>query len=144
MPNIPEALLVGGSVGENEERARQASPVTYVDEDTPPFLMMHGQDDQTVAIEQSQILFDALRDAEVDATLYGIQGVGHVFGADSERTAMSELTDEPRPAQHINEAIHVEEGETPKPLIDGHPRAGPTPVRRFLANTIGAEPRGRK
>lgn len=141
---IPEALLVGGPLGENEERARQASPVTYVDEDSPPYLMMHGQADQTVAIEQSQILFDALRDAEVDATLFEIQDLGHVFGADSERTAMSKLTEEPRPAQHINEAIHMEEGGTPNPLVDGHPPAGPTAIRRFLTNTIDAEPCGGK
>ena len=39
--------------------ARQASPVTFVSKDDPPFLIMHGTADNTVPINQADRLYDA-------------------------------------------------------------------------------------
>jgi len=46
-PN-PVAQLLGGPVAEKRELAKQASPVTYVSKDDPPFLIVHGDKDQLV------------------------------------------------------------------------------------------------
>ncbi|HEV7843279.1 MAG TPA: alpha/beta hydrolase, partial [Pyrinomonadaceae bacterium] len=73
--------LIGGPVLENREKAARANPVTYVTRDDPPFLIMHGDEDQTVALSQSRLLYDALKAAGVDATLTVIKGAGH-FGVD--------------------------------------------------------------
>ena len=51
----------------------------------PPFLIMHGEKDEAVPYNQSELLYDALEKAEVDATLYCVQGGGHGFrGATSD------------------------------------------------------------
>ena len=76
-PNSPEALLIGGAVPENPEKARAASPITYVTSDDPPFLIVHGDRDDVVPPGQSVLLRDALEAAGVPATLQVVEGAGH-------------------------------------------------------------------
>jgi acetyl esterase/lipase len=52
----PEALLIGAAPLSRPDLAKAASPVTYVDKDDPPFLIIHGEKDQLVSIKQSQLL----------------------------------------------------------------------------------------
>ena len=76
-PNSPESRLVGGPIQENKELAKTANPLTYIDKDDPPFLIMHGDNDQTVPLGQSEILADALKKAGVDVTFKVLPGAGH-------------------------------------------------------------------
>ena len=62
----PEAMAIG-------------SPVTYVTSDDPPFLIMHGDQDRTVPLSQSQLLLQKLRAARVPATLYIVTNADHGF-----------------------------------------------------------------
>ncbi|MEE9365685.1 MAG: alpha/beta hydrolase fold domain-containing protein, partial [Dehalococcoidales bacterium] len=78
-PNSPESLLVGGPIQEEPYRslARKANPITYVTKDDPPFLIMHGDKDMSVPLHQSDLLYDALKRAGVDAKLHVVKGGGH-------------------------------------------------------------------
>jgi len=76
----PVALLLGGRIAENKDKAAKASPVTYVTRDDPPFLIMHGDKDNLVPLQQSRLFYDALQKAGVDARLEIIKGAGHGFG----------------------------------------------------------------
>jgi len=76
-PGSPEARLVGGPVHENKDKARKASPVTYVSKDTAPFLIMHGDQDNTVPPSQSKVLTNALKKAGVEVKLVIVKGNGH-------------------------------------------------------------------
>ena len=73
----PEALLIGGGIGRNPEKARAASPITYVGEKTPPFLILHGTDDQLVPFSQSEKLYEKLLEAGAEAELVAIAGANH-------------------------------------------------------------------
>jgi acetyl esterase/lipase len=73
----PEAKLIGGAIQDNKEKAARANPITYVDKNDPPFLIMHGEDDRVVPINQSEELDQALRAAGVDVTLVRIPDAGH-------------------------------------------------------------------
>jgi acetyl esterase/lipase len=75
--NAPEALLMGGPVQEKKDLAKTANPLTYIDKNDPPFLIMHGDNDQLVPIAQSRILAKALIDAGVEVTTKTIPGAGH-------------------------------------------------------------------
>ena len=55
----------------------EASPVTYVSADDPPFLMVHGDADTRVFFKQSEVLEAALRKAGVEVKLLRIPGGGH-------------------------------------------------------------------
>jgi acetyl esterase/lipase len=76
-PDTPVAMLIGGPAPDNQEKARKASPLTYVGKDAAPFLIMHGDQDNLVPLEQSQKLADALKKAGVEVKLQVVKGSGH-------------------------------------------------------------------
>ncbi|HUA67787.1 MAG TPA: alpha/beta hydrolase [Candidatus Saccharimonadales bacterium] len=76
-PKAPEALLIGGPVQENREKAEQANPIKYVTREAPPFFIAHGDQDTLVPCNQSELLFDALKKAHDNVTFYKIVGAGH-------------------------------------------------------------------
>lgn len=78
--DAPEGKLIGGAVLENKDKAARANPITFVSKDDPPFLIVHGDDDRTVPINQSQLLFAALKGAGVSAHFHTIHGAGHGTG----------------------------------------------------------------
>ncbi len=75
----PEAQLVGGPVQEKKEACKKANPIAYVTRKDPPFLIVHGDKDPLVPLNQSQLLYDALTAAKVPATFHIVKGGGHGF-----------------------------------------------------------------
>lgn len=75
--NSPESRLIGGAILENREAARSASPVAYITKDDPPFLIIHGSNDQTVPYHQSVELDDQLTKAGVPSLFITVEGGGH-------------------------------------------------------------------
>ncbi|TAJ20591.1 MAG: alpha/beta hydrolase [Dehalococcoidia bacterium] len=59
------------------DRARIASPLTYVRKGAPPFLILHGDADRVVPIEQSRLLDASLRGAGVSSRLLVVTGAEH-------------------------------------------------------------------
>lgn len=78
----PEALLVDceSTLSTCADAAVLASPVTHVSADDSPFVILHGDDDCTVATPQGVRLHDALVAAGVESTLYITEGAGHAVG----------------------------------------------------------------
>jgi alpha-L-fucosidase 2 len=59
---------------------RSASPITYVHEKLPPFLLIHGDEDKTVPLEQSTRFQQAMQSAGNTCDLVVIAGGGHGMG----------------------------------------------------------------
>ncbi len=76
-PNSPESMLLGGPVQEKRDLAKTANPLTYIDKNDPPFLIMHGDKDRLVPLAQSIILAKALIDAGVEVTMKTLRSAGH-------------------------------------------------------------------
>ena len=76
-PKSPIYKLFGGPLPENDALARAASPVTYVQKDAAPILMIHGDKDSLVPVQQSEELHEALKQAGVDTTLDILPGSNH-------------------------------------------------------------------
>ena len=68
-------------------RVQSANPITYISASTPPFLIMHGTADTAVPIEQSQILYEALKAKGVEAQLVRVPGVNHMFNGATDAEA---------------------------------------------------------
>lgn len=64
-------------VGFAEDNILQASPVTHVTPDDPPFLLIHGSQDSVVPVEQSQLMYDRLVEMGVPTQLVIVQNAGH-------------------------------------------------------------------
>jgi acetyl esterase/lipase len=75
--DAPEALLIGGLVEENREKAAKANPIAYITKDAPPFAIFHADDDFIVPLNQSQLLFEVLEQAGVEVSLEIVKGGGH-------------------------------------------------------------------
>jgi alpha-L-fucosidase 2 len=87
MPRPPGGCLSGGLAAllgfseiktpEQEQRLREASAVSYVQRDMPPYLLIHGTRDYGVPFEQSVTMRERMREVGADCTLIGIVGGGH-------------------------------------------------------------------
>ena len=80
----PEGKLLGGAPAQMKEAAAKANPITHIDANDPPFLIVHGDADPTVPINQSESLYAALVEAGIPTRFITIQGGGHGRGFPSE------------------------------------------------------------
>jgi acetyl esterase/lipase len=76
-PRNPITLLLGGTVADNTVKAKKASPVTYVDKNDPPFLIVQGEKDESVNPDQSISLSKHLKDAGVKNDLIIVPNAPH-------------------------------------------------------------------
>ncbi|MEO6846381.1 MAG: alpha/beta hydrolase [Chthoniobacterales bacterium] len=74
--NIASAYL-GGPIEERLDLARLVSPITHISKNTPPFMLMHGDVDELVPVEESLAFYDALKKAGVDVGLKIIKDSPH-------------------------------------------------------------------
>lgn len=64
------------------DKKKDVSPLTFVSEDDPPFLIVHGDADVIVPVEHAKVLQAALQTAEVPTELHLVKGGNHgVAGA---------------------------------------------------------------
>jgi len=75
----PEALLIGAAPLNRPDLAEAASPVTYVDKNDPPFLIIHGEKDELVSPNQSRLLSAWLNVSGVQNELIIVKDAPH-FG----------------------------------------------------------------
>lgn len=75
--DAPEAKLIGGALRKNTEKAKSASPVTYITPNDPPMLTVHGTEDRTVPYDQAVRLDAALRSDGVPSYFVTVKGAGH-------------------------------------------------------------------
>lgn len=85
-PGSPEAVLLNGlnisiepfkSIQDNLEKAKEASPIYYVKKDVPPMLLMTGNQDTLVSPSQSEKMYEALKDFNIETQLVMIRNAGH-------------------------------------------------------------------
>jgi acetyl esterase/lipase len=77
-PN-PVSALLGGVGPDLREKARLASPVTWITKTAAPFLTAHGTRDPLVPYSQAEEIHAALRKAGVESHLIAMKGAGHGF-----------------------------------------------------------------
>jgi acetyl esterase/lipase len=60
-----------------QEITRQISPAWHVSPDDPPTLIIHGDQDRLVPLQQSELIVDKLKQAGVETNLVVKKGAGH-------------------------------------------------------------------
>jgi acetyl esterase/lipase len=87
--------LLGRDPAKDRKRASWASPLYYVNEDSAPHLLVHGDADRCVPIAHSYRLLHRLQQCGVPATLYVRKGIGHdgraFYGYEPLRQRISEF-----------------------------------------------------
>ena len=88
--NSPESRFIGAPIQQNKNKSQRANPITYISQSDPPFLHMHGEVDQAVPLNQSELLHAALTEAGVRSTLYKVKNGDHGFrGATESRDELA-------------------------------------------------------
>jgi len=86
---IIDTWLEAEDAREHRRLARQASPVSYVDGDDPPCLLIHGADDPLVPLSQPERFRRSMDRAGAPVELHVIEGAGHgVTTAEAHRLAI--------------------------------------------------------
>jgi acetyl esterase/lipase len=78
-PAVPFLLasMLGGSPEQKPDIYKTASPINFVTAQSPPTLILHGDDDHLVPVEQSRLLNNKLKKAGVKHDLVIYPGAGH-------------------------------------------------------------------
>jgi dipeptidyl aminopeptidase/acylaminoacyl peptidase len=105
------ASLIGGTLQDKFDLAKQASPLTYVTSKAVPLMMVHGTDDKIVKYEHAVVLDKALKAAGAHPILITLTGGDHGVNGGSElshrvqqfvdlhlRGIPTEISSEPIPA----------------------------------------------
>lgn len=71
--------FLGGGLGDSKtiKQAKLATPLTYLDKNDPPFLIIHGQKDGMIPDKQSKIFADALKKAGIEVSFKNPVNAGH-------------------------------------------------------------------
>lgn len=75
--NSPEAAMINGNPADQPSTIALLSPVTFVDETDPPFLVIHGDADNVVPHCQSELFSGLLDKAGILADFITVEGGGH-------------------------------------------------------------------
>ncbi|MEO5593965.1 MAG: alpha/beta hydrolase [Chitinophagaceae bacterium] len=77
--NSPESKLMGQQIMLIPEKVKLANPENYISKDDPPFLIMHGEEDQLVPAQQSIIFSHKLKNVlgKEKITLHVIENAHH-------------------------------------------------------------------
>ncbi len=106
-PKTAVGKLLGGGVKDRQDTARAASPVTYVTKDDAPFLIVHGDKDNLVPLDQAREFREALGKAGVPAALITGKGGPHVFFNEELLARMQDFLD----ANLLGKSADVRDGE---------------------------------
>ena len=68
---------IGGPVEKHMDLAKLVSPLRYISHVSAPTLIIHGDMDDIVSVEESIVFYSALKEAGVDATLHIAKGATH-------------------------------------------------------------------
>jgi len=85
-------FLVRNAFSTSAEVLRAASPITYVNQDAPPLLILHGTADPLVRPRQSDQLAQRLQEAGVPVTLIKVQGAEHDLTTPGQDPSPEKLT----------------------------------------------------
>jgi acetyl esterase/lipase len=73
--------FLGGTLEDKPDPYRRASPIAYISKHSPPMLLVHGEQDEVVPIDQSLRMADAYRRAGQPVEFVAMQNTGHDFAA---------------------------------------------------------------
>jgi predicted esterase len=83
----PDVLKQAPILDIGDDQLREFSPINFFSSDDPPTLIVHGEKDQTVPINEGESIYQALLKAGVETKFVKIPGVGHSFEGENEDRA---------------------------------------------------------
>ena len=86
--------LLGGSVEENPELALALSPTEFLDENSIPVLLVHGENDTTLPIINSTYMKEVAVENNADVEIISVANAGHSFGGSNISPTLDGISNE--------------------------------------------------
>jgi acetyl esterase/lipase len=83
--------MFGGLFEEKKELARLVSPAEYLTKNSPPILLLHGDNDEVLPYNLSTYFISVAKQNGADAKLITVKGAGHGFKGKNISPSMSEI-----------------------------------------------------
>lgn len=83
--------LLGGPVSEKQELAKLLSPVEWIDKNSPPVLLLHGEADNVLPISQSIYFEEVGKEQGADVQLLKVKNAGHSFNGQNISPSMDDI-----------------------------------------------------
>jgi acetyl esterase/lipase len=83
--------LLGGLLSDNYDLARKLSPVEWIDKNSPPVFLLHGEEDNVLPIRQSTYLLEVGKERGADIQLLKVKNAGHSFNGENISPSMDEI-----------------------------------------------------
>ncbi len=89
----PEVLrhVLDGLFSEKPELAKLLSPTEYLSKDTPPILLLHGDNDPILDIKNSHYMMEVAKEKGADVELFTVKNAAHSFGGKNISPSMDEI-----------------------------------------------------
>lgn len=85
--------ILGDSLSNKPILARQLSPTELLEENSPPILLLHGENDKVLPIINSTYMMEVAKEKKADVELLTIKNAGHSFNGSNISPTIEELND---------------------------------------------------
>ncbi len=86
--------ILGGTLSENQELAEKLSPITHLEKNAPPILLIHGSDDTVLPFKHSAYFLELAKTKGADVRLLTVENAGHSFTGKEISPSMEEINDQ--------------------------------------------------
>lgn len=86
--------LLGGSVEEKPELARALSPTEFLDENSIPVLLVHGENDTTLPVINSTYMMEVAVEKNANVEFVSVKNAEHSFGGSNISPTLDEISNE--------------------------------------------------
>lgn len=83
--------LLGGLVSEKQDMAKLLSPVEWIGKNSPPVLLLHGEQDKVLPIQQSIYLEEVGKARGADIQLLRVKNADHSFNGENPVPSIEEI-----------------------------------------------------
>ena len=83
--------LLGGLISEKQEMAKLLSPVEWICKNSPPVLLLHGEQDKVLPIQQSIYLEEIGKARGADIKLLRVKNADHSFNGKNILPSMADI-----------------------------------------------------
>lgn len=85
--------ILGGLLSENKDMASKLSPVEWINKNSAPVLLLHGEDDKVLPIQQSTHLVEVGKARGADIQLVRVKNAGHSFNGENISPSIEEINE---------------------------------------------------
>ncbi|MDG1089685.1 MAG: alpha/beta hydrolase [Candidatus Marinimicrobia bacterium] len=83
-----DRIMAGANLKEEQQRREEISSITYLSESTPPLLVIHGEEDETIPVKHARLIRKKAEEKNAKVKVLVIKNAGHNWRATDEKISI--------------------------------------------------------